>query len=91
MSDLIEKHFHEEIQEVFFFRPIDGQRISTICQQFIAQYPDFYKPYATLAFLAEKAGLYAEAKVLMRQALERAPLNSRVQKNYRRLEELYHD
>lgn len=79
--------FKEECNMLFASQPRNAQALARLCRRFILEYPDFHKPYLTLAMIAQKTGLNDEALRLTHQAMQKAPFDRPAQIFYRSLKE----
>lgn len=86
-SHIVETLFQEELNALFASKPQNSQALAELCQRFIAQHPQFHKPYLALALIARKANLTSEALRLTHQAMQKAPFDPQAQIMYRTLKE----
>lgn len=78
--------FKQELEQTFAL-PSDqrAHELMLLCKSYIEQHPELSEPYVTLAFLALQAQCPEEAQRFLKQALQRAPFDRRLQQIYKQI------
>lgn len=80
--------FNQELEQAFSLPSHQRARtLMTLCKSYIEQHPELPEPYVTLAFLALQAQCPEEARRFLKQALQRAPFDHRLQQIYKQIKE----